>query len=184
MFGETVRTNFVGCTRGQGAYSKCCQRGHNKGRIDTMANISYTTHNAIENMKAFEKAYRKAHEMAVKGLIKDVLGEEFTKKQFNGIRWKNFNDKVSIPSIETLREWGWVTYRVEEFELPERTKDEVAEFMYVLTFKDGTTRTSYYNYYVPKKGEKQYGKVIESVRPTTADDITFKGRRYIYHVVE
>lgn len=149
-----------------------------------MANISYTTHNAIENMKAFKKAYRKAHEMAVKGLIKDVLGEEFTKKQFTGIRWANFNDEVSIPSIETLREWGWVAYRVEEFELPEHVKDEMTEYMYVLTLEDGTTKTKDCCYYVPRIGEKRYGKVIKGIRPATAEDITLKGRRYVYHVVE
>lgn len=184
MFGEAVKTNFVGWIWGQGAYSKCCQRDHNKGRIDTMATISYTTHNAIENMKAFDKAYHKAYEMAVKGLIKDVLGEEFSKKQFNGIRWANFNNEVNVPTIETLREYGWVTYRVEEFELPEHVKNEMTEYECILTFKDGTTKLEDCCYYVPKRGEKRYGKVIESVRPVTADDITFKGRRYIYHVVE
>lgn len=149
-----------------------------------MANISYTTHNAIENMKAFDKAYHKAYEMAVKGLIKDVLGEEFTKRQYEGIRWYNFSDDIDMLSVQTLRKNGWVDYRVEEFDLPEDTKERMAADLYVLTLEDGTTKMEKVYYYVPKRGERRYGKRIESVRTASVDDITFKGRRYVYHVVE
>lgn len=153
-----------------------------------MSKLTYTTMNAIRNAKAFKDAYDKAERAAVKGIVTDVLGDEWTKKQFDAVEsWDDvlaahyLSGAIVVPSVDTLRAYGWVEYRVEEFELPEHVKREIAANTVTITFDDGYTLTEKVPIWnMPTVGDvSSKGRIVkvEEARPD------FKGRRYIYRFV-
>lgn len=153
-----------------------------------MFELSCTTENAVRNAKAFKDAYNKAERAAVKGIITDVMGEEWTKKQFEAISWPavlsmhGLSGAINIPELDTLRDYGWVEYRVEEFELPETVKKRIAANNITVTFEDGSTKT--FAVVRPRRtftvGDIWRGKRIVKVKEAWPD---FKGRRYVYRFV-
>ena len=148
--------------------------------------LSTTTLNALANMEAFEKAYDKARKAAICGAIEDVLGGEWTAKQFNAYNW--WHHDINMPSLEYLFERSWVSRRKEEFELPTHVKKRIAERNVAITFEDGTTvieEAGYERNYcigdsLPYHGYSKHGAITKFERAPLPE---FKGHRYIYHLV-
>ncbi len=87
-----------------------------------MSKPSAATKNIISLYEQTEKTYwaafyaqRTAHKIAVCNLITDVLGEEWTAKEFNAVEWKYDYNIDFMPSLPTLRRYGWVEYRIDSF---------------------------------------------------------------------
>lgn len=148
-----------------------------------MATIGRATRDAIESAQVLKQACKDAEKKALTSLIKDVLGDCFTQRQFDSVPWGKYG--IYIPTIETLRRHGLVTYTQEEFDLPESAKASIADEKIVITYEDGSTTLEqeswYYNVMYTRTFRK---KKVANVRSATADDITFKGRRNIYHVID
>ncbi len=159
-----------------------------------MSDFTCSTENAIRNAQAFKSAWKKAERAAVKGIVTDVLGDEWSKKQFDAINWCKVlrengmnNHGITVPSLEALRSYGWVECRIEEFELPEMVKRKIAMRTVTITFDNGETVTrsnwAYNNYHiggwVRTKGREHTIVKIEPAEPV-AD---LKGRRYLYHFI-
>ena len=153
-----------------------------------MSELSCTTENAVRNAKAFKDAYNKAKQAAVKGIVTDVLGEEWTKKQFEAISWPavlrrhGLDGAIDIPELDEMRfRYGWVEYRVEEFELPEAAKQRIAANNITVTFEDGSTRTfTVRPWRTFTVGDIFWDKRIVKVEEAWPD---FKGSRYVYRFV-
>lgn len=152
-----------------------------------MFDLTCTTVNAIRNAKAFKDACEKAERAAIQGTVTDMLGEEWTKKQFEAVNWKDvlaanyLKGAIYIPSVDALRDYGWVKYRVEEFELPETVKRKIGAGAFLATFEDGTTRAGSFNDWGRVTvGDIYEGKRITQIRECWPD---FKGRRYVYRFV-
>lgn len=153
-----------------------------------MSELSCTTENAVRNTKAFKDAYNKAKRAAVRGIVTDVLGEEWTKKQFEAISWPavlrmhGLDGAIDIPGLDEMRyRYGWVEYCVEEFELPEAAKQRIAANNVAVTFEDGSTETfSVRPWRTLTVGGIWWNKRIVKVEEAWPD---FKGRRYVYRFV-
>ena len=153
-----------------------------------MSELSCTTENAVRNAKAFKDAYNKAKRAAVKGIVTDMLGDEWTKKQFEAVSWPTvlrmhgLDGAIDIPELDVMRyRYGWVEYRVEEFELPETAKKRIAASTAAVTFEDGSTETfSVRPWRTFTVGDMWWGKRIVKVEEAWPD---FKGRRYVYRFV-
>lgn len=152
-----------------------------------MFELTYTTMNTIRNAKAFKDAYEKAERAAIQGTVTDVLGEEWTKKQFEAIVWRDvlaanyLKGAIYIPSVDALLDYGWVKYRVEEFELPETVKRKICTGAFLATLEDGTTwEGSFNDLGRVAVGDIYEGKRITQIRECLPD---FKGRRYVYRFV-
>ena len=152
-----------------------------------MSELTCTTVNAIRNAKAFRDAYVRAERAAIQGTVTDVLGEEWTKKQFEAVNWKDvlaanyLKGAIYVPSVDSMRASGWVKYRVEEFELSETVKREIGTGAFLATFEDGTTRAGSFNDWGRVTvGDIYGGKRITKIRECWPD---FKGRRYVYRFV-
>lgn len=145
----------------------------------TTTNLSPTTLNAIANMKAFKKAYGTARKAAICGAITDALGDEWTAKQFNAHSWAL--DGIDMPLLDTLLGYGWLSRRMEEFELPMCVKKRIADATAEITLDNGLTFTvkdwQVRHYYLG--GEvRQYGGTIVKIEHGPMPE--FKGHRYVY----
>lgn len=97
-----------------------------------MFELSDTTKNTVSLYKQAKKTYsaafyaeQTAQKIAVCNLINDVLGKEWTAKEFNAIEWQCDYNIDFMPSLPTLRRYGWVEYRVDTF-VPATSKYEGA----------------------------------------------------------
>ncbi len=137
--------------------------------------------NAISEMEKAYTAYEDAKKAAICAVITDVLGEEWTAKQFKYGCWRYYGIK-NMPSLDTMLEKGWISRRVEEFELPMSVKAEIAAKKITVTFDDGrtyVTDTDFACYYVV--GQRPYGRSATVVKVEHKMP-EFKGRRYIYRL--
>lgn len=159
-----------------------------------MSDFTCSTENAIRNAQAFKSAWEKAERAAIKGIVTDVLGDEWSKKQFDAINWckvlhKNGmnNRGITVPSLETLRNYGWVEYRREEFELPETAKRKIAMRTVTITFDNGETvtwRNRIWDGYHIGELVRRRGHDYTIVEIEPAESVAdLKGRRYLYHFI-
>ena len=147
--------------------------------------LSITTLNALANVDAFKKAYDKARKAAICGAIEDVLGYEWTAKQFNAYNWQRHD--IEMPSLDALFEQGWISRRSEEFELPMHVKERIAGRNVAITFEDGTTviedawyeRAYRIGESLPYHGYSKHGAITKFERAPLPE---FKGHRYIYRL--
>lgn len=153
-----------------------------------MHDLTRATIDAIHDVKALREAYAEAERAAIEDTITDVLGKEWTRSQFQAIpSWgdilaaSGLDGAIHIPSFDYLRNYGWIKYRVEEFELPEVIKHEINIGVFIATFEDGTAKVgSFKDWGKVTAGDTYEGKRITEIKECWPD---FKGRRYFYHLV-
>lgn len=140
--------------------------------------LSADAQDAVVNMEKARIAYEGAKTAAIRAVITEVLGDEWTAKEFNNQEWRAYG--VDMPSLETLTNRGYVTYRVEEFELPMKVKEEIAGTRITVTLDSGKTfvvDACYENIYTV--GMYYAGCHVVEVAHKLPE---FKGHRYIYRL--
>lgn len=142
-------------------------------------NLSAEVRDTITYVDKAYAAYEEAKKAAIRAVITEVLGDEWTAKEFNNQGWLAYG--VDMPSLETLTNRGYVTYRVEEFELPMKVKEEIAGTRITVTLDNGETfmpDAVYASRFVV--GERYGNGYIVKVERDRLPE--FKGHRYIYRL--
>lgn len=148
--------------------------------------LSADTKDAISAMDEAHKAYEAARKIAIRRVVTEVLGEEWTSSQFDSVEWRN--RRIVVPSRNTLLKWGWISRRTEEFELPMSVREDIAKRTEIVTLDNGEVMTFKLQSYLDRHRVGRHVRSWDENSPIVVDIKygplpEFKGHRYVYRFV-
>ena len=150
------------------------------------SNMKASTVEAIRYMEDCARAFEAARKIAIRNVLADELGEEWTAKQFNAHDFDRY--EVDMPSLDTLLADGYISRSMEEFELPMQVREKIASRTEKVTLDNGEVITfnleSWQDPHRVGRHLRSWDEDSPIVTKVERGPLPeFKGRRYVYRLV-